>query len=243
MFQRRVEVQARDGRPIELYLPETALPPAPSPSSAPMLRLSLPALDAADLVSVAASFFRQRRDASNLVVAHLDPDSWLQLEKASRSCRAAVIGSKYWSSGSLLGGHSLRFRPEGRKEAYVRYRGALWRVTKAFQVNLCDDIFVWCPPVSPVEAVHHCYVVSGETNRQISAVVSTSSFQSQSSSETRTKNDAAPRHERSQHQRQFAVEWTAQQSDAHSSKQSGISMYGERCRRCSRLLHRGCLGV
>ena len=138
MFERRVQVQGRDGRVHEFVLPDAALPPAPASSTMAMLRLTLPPLAPGERASAAASFFRQSRDASNLVMMLLDPDSWLELERTSRACRAAVLASKCWA-GPVAGGHSLRFPPKGRKGAYVRHRRAVWRVARGFQVmtTLC----------------------------------------------------------------------------------------------------------
>ena len=133
MFERRVQVQGRDGREHEFVLPDAALPPGPASSTMTMLRLTLPALASGESASPAASFFRQSRDASNLVMMLLDPDSWLELERTSRACRAAVLASKCWA-GPVAGGHSLRFPPKARKGAYVRHRRAVWRVARGFQV-------------------------------------------------------------------------------------------------------------
>lgn len=131
MFERRVQVQGRDGRAHEFVLPETAPPQAPAYCTE-MLRLTLPPL-AIGSVSAASSFFCQNRDASNQVLTCLDPNSWLELERASRACRSAVLASNCWSA-TIVGLHSLRFRPEERKGAYVQHRRAVWRVAKAFQV-------------------------------------------------------------------------------------------------------------
>lgn len=133
MFERRVQVQGRDGQVHELVLPDAALPPAPASSTMAILRLTLPALSPGECASPSASFFRQSCDASNLVMMLLDPDSWLELEITSRACRSAILASKCWA-GPVAGGHSMRFPPKGRKGAYVRHRRAVWRVARGFQV-------------------------------------------------------------------------------------------------------------
>lgn len=85
--------------------------------------------------SPAASFFWCHHDVSNLVLIWLEPDSWLELEGVGRAGRRAVADSGFWLSRRLMAGHSLRFRPEGRKKAYLRHRRAVWRVARSFEVN------------------------------------------------------------------------------------------------------------
>lgn len=155
MFERRVQVQGRDGRAHELLLPDAALPPAPASSTMTMLRLTLPALSPEECASPSASFFRQSRDASNLVMMLLDPDSWLELERTSRACRAAVLASKCWA-GPVAGGHSLRFPPKGRKGAYVRHRRAVWRVARGFQVMTAFCLIVSNFALLNCRIIHNC---------------------------------------------------------------------------------------
>lgn len=138
MLERIVHVQGRDGEVRQYVLPEDVLPKDPAYST-DILRLTLPPVAAAEPASAAASLFATSRDASNWVMAFLSPDSWLELEQASRGCRSAVRSSSRWQQTPILDGHSLRYRPEGRKAAYVQHRRAVWRVAKAFQVGaLCQ---------------------------------------------------------------------------------------------------------
>lgn len=72
-------------------------------------------------------------DLSSLLIAWLDPDSWLVFEIACRASRAAIEESRCWESVTM-GGHTLRFAPDERKQAYVEHRRCVARVEKAFQV-------------------------------------------------------------------------------------------------------------
>lgn len=157
MFERKLQVQGRDGAVHELIVPEAALPrsSAGNSSSPPViLRITVPSplkeMDcSSSSSSVAPSFFRQSRDASNLVVRFLDPDSLLELEGVASPCRTAVRASRFWSNMSVLDGHSHRFRGAGeRKRVYVRHRRALCRVARGFEVwhilPLCD-VPPWVP--------------------------------------------------------------------------------------------------
>lgn len=89
----------------------------------PMLRLTLPALDPAEISSPAASFLRLNRDPANSVLRFLSPEDWLELDATSRGARTAVGASTCWRQE--LGG----------KMAYLVRRRALFRVSRGFQVG------------------------------------------------------------------------------------------------------------
>lgn len=135
MTLRRVQVQGRDGSPYEFMLPDTSLPLATD-----ALRLTPVAASFTTTVmarpneSALQSFLRRSGDASNLVLACLDADSWLVVETTCRAGRAAVIDSRCWES-PVMGGHSLRFSSTRRKSAYVQHQRCVVRVAKAFEVR------------------------------------------------------------------------------------------------------------
>lgn len=144
-----LKVQGRDGKLHEFvvlpdgqeYYKNTLLPRTVSSTGA--LRLTPPvtvlrtARPAEELsLGPAGAFFSSSRDASNLVLTWLSPDSWMELEVTCRAGRMAVIDSKCWFSPGVMTGHSLRFRPDKRKAAFLRHRRAVGRVSKAFQVSL-----------------------------------------------------------------------------------------------------------
>lgn len=109
-----LEVQGRCGDILKLQVTSDATP---------MLRLTLPALDPAEISSPAASFLRLNRDPANNVLHFLSPEEWLELESTSRGGRIAVGGSACWRQE--LGG----------KVAYLARRHALFRVSRGFQVG------------------------------------------------------------------------------------------------------------
>lgn len=135
MTLRWVQVQGRDGSPYEFYLPEAILPHANDPLRLKAVTRPTTGMDVAGPRACnLQSFVSQNRDASNLVLAWLDPDSWLAFETACLASRIAVRESRCWAS-PVMGGHSLRFPMEQRKSAYVRHRRCVARVAKAFQVT------------------------------------------------------------------------------------------------------------
>lgn len=109
-----LEVQGRSGELLELQV---------TTDTTPMLRLTLPALDPAELSSPAASFLRLNRDPANNVLRFLCPEDWLELEGTSRVGRIAVGGSACWRQE--LGG----------KVAYLARRRALFSVSRGFEVG------------------------------------------------------------------------------------------------------------
>lgn len=116
-----LEVQGRCGDLLKLQVTTDTSPL--DPDRCPPLRLTLPALDPAEISSPAASFLRLNRDPANNVLHFLSPQDWLELEGTSRGGRIAVGGSACWRQE--LGG----------KVAYLARRRAFFRVSRAFQVG------------------------------------------------------------------------------------------------------------
>lgn len=141
----RLKVQGRDGKLHEFVVPpdrqeyykNKILPRLVSSLDAlrltPPVTINRPAEEFS--LGSAGAFFGFNRDASNLVLTWLSPDSWLELEGSCRAASTAVMNSMCWFSPGVMIGHSLRFRPDQRKVAYLRHRRAVERVAKAFQVR------------------------------------------------------------------------------------------------------------